>query len=141
MPVENLRKKSWIERQYLNIKRLLKEHIRIGYIATFNINRYIGATINLGSVKLNDAVGEGKWTKDGYIQQYSEGRTYAEISVPGLGSVSSESITKDNGKSWLNNGLNPEKDVFLEAISGEGPTPEVSISVGFGVVYEYEFNK
>jgi len=94
----------------------LNEHLRVGWVASFNINKVFGATIDFGSAKLKDKVGGG-WTTSGYVEQYSEGRTLASFSAIGLFTVSAENTTRDNGQTWAYGPLQIQQGAVLETLS------------------------
>ena len=114
-------------------KNHFKEHVRVGWGASFNINKVMGATIDLGSAKLSDAEG-GYWTNSGYIEQYSEGRTLTSLSVIGLVTVSAQNTTFNNGQTWDYGSLQFEPGAFIEIMSGQPVT--IDFSIGAGLIYE-----
>ncbi len=117
-------------------KNHLKDHVRVGWAASFNINKVMGATIDLGSAKLSDAEG-GYWTNTGYVEQYSEGRTLSSLSVIGLFTVSAQSTTFNNGQTWDYGSLQFEPGAVIEIMSGQPVT--IDFSIGAGLIYENTF--
>ncbi|WOD30083.1 RHS repeat-associated core domain-containing protein [Alloalcanivorax xenomutans] len=114
-------------------KQYIKEHVRVGWLASFTLKRGAGITIDLGSAKLSDETG-GYWTESGYIKTFSEGRTLTEFDLPFLGGVSAENITRDNGATWSYGTPKYRSSAVMDVLRGKGLTLDVSI--GLGVVYE-----
>ncbi|WP_164744054.1 RHS repeat-associated core domain-containing protein, partial [Saccharospirillum alexandrii] len=108
-------------------------NVRVGYLASFRINKVFGATIDLGSAKREDRVGE-YWTRRGKVIEYSEGRTLASVDFLGA-SASAENTTSDNGKTWDYGNIELTGPT-LDLLNSESNSMEFDYSIGIGFVYE-----
>ena len=114
----------------------LHEHGRVGWIASGQINRVVGVTIDTGSAKLAHEIGS-QWTTSGNVKSYSEGRTLVSTSLPGLGTLSAENRKVTGDPAWNYGKPEYQPGLIWSLITGQPITIDVSIGVGY--VYENTF--